>query len=142
MKLLPSVNEDIPQIQEWVNADSWHQNQKQPEWWLTGTDCFLAGCVQDDIGPVVYFKVEEESEAFRLHVQFAPRTEVSRRRLIIAIAEVGPALFGLLLSKKSKIVFSSSNPSLVRFMRSAGFKPDLKEGEYALCVDQALKNSC
>lgn len=142
IKIIPTVETDIPQIREWIAKDPWHFNQKYPEWWLTGSEGFVAGCAQDEIGPVFYLKVEEEEQDFRLHVQFAPRTEVSRKRLITAMNELAPALFGLLLSKKSKIVFSSSNPSLVRFMWAMGFKPDLKPGEYAICVDQVHKNKC
>lgn len=132
VRLIPTVKEDIPQIREWSEVDQWHHNQNQPDWWITGSDGFVAGCAQDDKGPVFYLKVEEEEENFRLHVQFAPQTEVSRKRLIIAMREVSVALFGFLLSKGKGIIFNSENPSLVRFMWSMGFTPSSIPGEYIL----------
>lgn len=132
IKLIATVKEDISQIQEWAEADPWHHNHNQPEWWITGSEGYVAGCVQDDKGPVFYLKVEEEDENFRLHVQFAPRTEVSRKRLVMAMREVSVALFVFLLSKGKGIIFNSENPSLVRFMSSMGFKSSSISGEYIL----------
>lgn len=144
IKFIPSVKDDVVQIQEWTAVDPWHQNQKQPEWWLTGSDAYVCGCVQDEVGPVVYIKVEEEETQFRLHCQFGPRREVGRKRLLLAMKEGLPPLLLHLLSKGKDVVFNSSNPSLVRFMWSVGFKPVIpfKPGEYALCVAQVLKNNC
>jgi hypothetical protein len=141
LKFIPSFKSDVDQIREWTLADPWHQNQKQPEWWLTGSEGFFSCCVQDDIGPVVYLKVEEEAEQFRLHCQFGPRSEVSRKRLLMAMNEGLPVILMYLLNRGKNIVFNSSNPSLVRFMWSVGFKPVMpfKPGEYAICVDQVDK---
>jgi hypothetical protein len=143
IKFIPSVKEDIDQIREWTEADPFHQNQKQPEWWLTGSEAYVCACVQDEIGPIVYLKVEEEDAVFRLHCQFAPRSEVSRRRLLSAMNEGLPPLLMYLLSKGKSIVFNSFNPSLVRFMWSMGFKPKMpfEPGEYAVCVDQVAKKN-
>jgi hypothetical protein len=133
IKFIPSVKEDIDQIREWTEADPFHQNQKQPEWWLTGSEAYVCACVQDEVGPVVYIKVEE-AEQFRLHCQFAPRSEVSRRRLLSAMNEGLPPLLMHLLSKQKSIVFNSSNPSLIRFMVSKGFQYTESVGEYKLCA--------
>jgi hypothetical protein len=144
IKFIPTVEGDVDQIREWTAADPWHQNQKQPEWWLTGSEAYVCACVQDEKGPVVYLKVEEEETQFRLHCQFGPRSEVSRLRLLLAMRDGLPPLVMHLLSKGKDVVFNSSNPSLVRFMWSMGFKPTMpfKSGEYAICVAQVLKKKC
>jgi hypothetical protein len=142
IKFIPSVKEDIDQIREWTEADPWHQNQKQPDWWLTGSDAYVCACVQDEMGPVVYLKVEEETKQFRLHCQFGPRKEVSRLRLILAMNEGLPPLLMHLMSKGKSIIFNSSNSSLIRFMVSRGFRPvEESVGEYKLCVALADKKN-
>lgn len=143
IKFIPSLESDVQQLQEWIDADEWHHDQQNPRWWLTGSEAYVCGCVQDEVGPVVYIKVEEEETQFRLHCQFGPRREVGRKRLILAMKEGLPPLLLHLLSKGKNVVFNSSNPSLVRFMWSVGFKPAMpfKPGEYALCVDQVAKKN-
>jgi hypothetical protein len=142
IKFIPSVKEDIDQIREWTEADPFHQNQKQPDWWLTGSEAYVCACIQDETGPVVYIKVEEEAEQFRLHCQFAPRSEVSRRRLLLAMNEGLPPLLMHLLSKQKSVVFNSTNPSLVRFVVSKGFRPvEESVGEYKLCAARVDKKN-
>lgn len=146
IKFIPSVKSDVDQIREWTTVDPWHQNQKQPEWWLTGSEAYVCACVQDEIGPVVYLKVEEGEESFRLHCQFGPRSEVNRLRLLVAMRDGLPPLLMHLLSKGKSVVFNSSNPSLIKFMVSRGFRPALYSnapipvGEYILCVDLVEQN--
>jgi hypothetical protein len=135
LKFIPSVKEDVTQIRDWTADDPWHQNQKNPEWWLTGSEGFFSCCIQDEIGPVVYLKVEEEVEQFRLHCQFGPRSEVSRRRLLLALNESIPVVLMYLFNRGKNVVFNSSNPSLVKFMESKGFRPAEPVGEYKICVD-------
>lgn len=133
IKFIPSTQQDVDQIREWAIADPFHQNQKNADWWLTGSVGFFSCCVQDEIGPVVYLKVEE-AEQFILHCQFGPRSEVSCRRLLMAMNEGLPPILFYLLSKGKNIVFNSSNPSLVKFMVSRGFRPGTPgvTGEYIL----------
>ncbi|SRR6266567_3074365 len=121
IKFIPSTKEDMDQIREWAAADTWHQDQKQSEWWLTGSG-HIAFCAQDEIGPVVYVKVEKEEDWYRLHCQFGPREEVSRERLLEAMMIGLPVLFGGLKDGKG-VIFNSMNPSLIKFMVSLGFKP-------------------
>jgi hypothetical protein len=140
IKFIPTVKEDVNQIQEWTAADLWHQNQKQPEWWLTGSDAYVCACVQDEIGPVLYLKVEEEETAFRLHCQFGPRSEVNRKRLLVAMNEGLPPVLMYLLNKGKSVIFNSLNPSLVKFMQLKGFKPDTLgvSGDYVLKCEAEL----
>jgi hypothetical protein len=131
IKFIPSTKEDVDQIREWAAADTWHQDQKQPEWWLTGSG-HIAFCAQDEIGPVVYVKVEKEGDWYRLHCQFGPREEVSRERLLGAMVVGLPVLFGGLKNGKG-VIFNSMNPSLIKFMVSLGFKSRVcPVGDYEL----------
>jgi len=133
LKFIPSVEQDVDQIREWSAADTWHHDQQQPEWWLTGTDCHIAFCAQDDKGPVVYVKVEKEEDWYRLHCQFGPRSEVSRKRLLEAMNIGLPVLFKLLKQDGGTgVVFESSSRSLVAFMAVHGFKPREKAGDFEL----------
>lgn len=135
IKFIPSVKEDIAQIKEWIDSDPWHVEQKNAFWWLTGSEGFFSCCIQDEIGPVVYVKVEEETDQFRLHCQFGPRSEVSRERLILVLNESLPAILLILFNAGKNVVFSSSNPSLIKFMLSKGFRPAEIVGEYKICAD-------
>ncbi len=142
IKFIPSVLGDLTQIQEWINSDPWHKEQKNASWWLTGSEAYVCACVQDEIGPVVYLKVEEEETQFRLHCQFGPRSEVNRLRLLLAMTEGLPPLLMHLLSKGKDVVFNSSNPSLIKFMVSRGFQSVLEPvGEYKLCAARVDQNN-
>ena len=125
---------DVDQIAEWTAADPWHKDQKTPEWWLTGTG-YLSFCVQDDVGPVVFVKVEEDGNRFRLHCQFGPRTAVDRVRLLKAMKYGLPTILLILIKQGKEVVFSSESPSLIKFMLSRGFQPD-PSGDYVLKVEE------
>lgn len=132
IKFIPTDKEDISQLREWIAKDPWHQNLNYPEWWLTG-EGHLAFCVQDDIGPTVYVKLEKEDGLFRLHCQFGPREEVNRKRLLESMSIGLPVLFNLLRQDGGVgVVFESRNRSLVAFMAAHGFKPCEKAGDYEL----------
>lgn len=132
IKFIPSVVGDLDQLREWSAADSWHREQKQPEWWLTGTG-YIAFCAQDEFGPVVYVKVEKEEDWYRLHCQFGPREEVSRERLLEAMNTGLPVLFKLLKQNGGAgVVFESQSRSLIAFMSAQGFRPREKAGDYEL----------
>lgn len=132
LKFIPSVSTDVDQIRDWAAADPWHNQQKQPEWWLTGTDCHIAFCAQDDVGPVVYVKVEREGDWYRLHCQFGPREEVSRERLLETMNIGFPVLFKLLRQDGGAgVVFESQSRSLIAFLSVYGFK-SRGAGDYEL----------
>jgi hypothetical protein len=109
-----------------------------PEWWLTGNDCVVAACVEDEMGPVFYFRVDKENELARLHVQFAPEAEVSKKRLITALLESIPKLAEAMSKQGFKgIVYESISESLIKFGSSQlGFCP-LSGNDYILRFEVA-----
>lgn len=120
MRFAPSVTSDIPQLIDWIAADPFHHNMN-PEWWLTGNDCITAFVVIDNEGPTMYARLDEEGDRARIHVQFAPESEVSKRRTVAGL------IFGLegikrMASGKRAIVFESESPLLILFLEKIGFK--------------------
>ncbi|VVB50957.1 Uncharacterised protein [uncultured archaeon] len=121
----PSVFGDIPQIEEWTQHDPYHSHQNQPEWWLTENSSLLAFCLMDARGPLSYVRLDVEGEYIRLHTQFAPRSVVSRHRLVVGMLECMRRLIALYRADRcfKGIVFNSVSPSLIAFMQKHhGFK--------------------
>jgi len=86
--------------------------------------------VYDDIGPVLFFRLDIEGENIRLNCQFGPEDEVSRKRQASAICEVFPKLVDLTSIPEAKgIVFYSVSSDLISFMKKMGFE-DWKENEF------------
>ena len=124
IKFVPAIETDLPQIQEWIDKDEDHQNRMGAEWWLTGSDCVIAFCVDDDLGPTMYVRMDKEGELARMHTQFAPQDEVPKKRLIASLLEGFPRLAKIMKVMLFKgIVFESTSESLVKFMSTLGFKP-------------------
>jgi hypothetical protein len=130
IKLLPSTEKDVGQIQQWTLADIYHNHQNNPEWWLTGNG-LLSFKAEDETGPVFYLRMDG-GDVCRLSVQFAPSDVVSKRRLIRAMLETLLKMIEVAKSVSSKgLVFDSSSPTLIKFMQRAGFK-DTGNGSYVL----------
>lgn len=110
-----STEQDLPQIAAWVAADPYHKHQGQPEWWLTGNG-LLAFCLLDDKGPLTYVRLDEEGEYVRINTQFAPREEVSQRRLVVGMLKCMKVLTELYIKDKKGFVFDSVSPTLIAFM--------------------------
>lgn len=125
-KLIPTTEDHIPQINEWIKADEWHKND--PTWsaegLLTGNGA-LSFCLTDVEGPVCFVILYAEGEMLRLSTQFAPEEAVSKRRLVTALLSAGiPAIikFGQDNGYKG-IVYESESENLINFMGKQGFKP-------------------
>lgn len=117
IKLTPSTKDDIEQLTEWIEHDPYHKDCLNPEWWLTGNG-MLSFVVQDDKGPTMYVRTEIDRVALRVHIQFAPESEVSRQRVITSLVEGFPlvAKFG----KDSgcvRMVYKSTSPGLIAFLQ-------------------------
>ena len=122
IKLTASNLDDVAQLTEWIVADSYHKHQGQPEWWLTGNG-LLAFCLQDDRGPLTYVRLDAEGEYVRIHTQFAPESEVSKRRLIAGMIQCMDSLIAVYVDKKQGMIFNSVSPTLIAFMeKKYGFK--------------------
>lgn len=130
IKFSAATLDDRPQILEWTQDDPYHSERAQnigPDWWITGSDSLLAACVEDGGGPVFYFRLDDDGDLVRLHIQFAPLNQVSKGRVARSIIRALPlwANYAKTLMKKG-IVFESINPSLIKFGESLGFKPSLE----------------
>jgi hypothetical protein len=127
MKFESSTLEDIQQIQEWTDADEYHHGQNNPAWWITGNGSYLAGCIQDDEGTVLYFRFDREDPLLRLNIQFAPIEKVSKRRVVQALLGTFSNIEMLARAAQfTGLIFASESPRLILFLDKLGFK---QEGE-------------
>lgn len=127
-----SVPADVPQIAEWTAIDPYHYRQCQPEWWLTGNENLLAFILMDVRGPLTFVRLDEEGEYIRIHTQFAPRTEVSRARLLVGMVECMDKLIALYKLDRKGMIFNSVSPTLIAFMgKRFGFK-SVGDNDYRL----------
>lgn len=141
MQFKSSGVDNLSEIQSWIDQDTDHQNKMRADWWLTGNLCLLAGRVEDDIGTVVYFRVDNEDCMARLHVQFAPSDEVIKPRLIKAILIGYYKIETMMKLKKMKgIVFDSQSRDLIRFMSKLGFR-HLDKDDYVLRFEEQHENN-
>ena len=129
IKFTPTTLDDQPQICDWIKSDPYHcqgVDATMPGWWVTGSDCLVAGCIEDASGPAMYFRMDKENGLVRLHTQFAPVSQVNKLRVVRVIKEAMPALEILAKSKGGKgFVFESTSLTLTGFMRRLGFEPVL-----------------
>jgi hypothetical protein len=121
IKFSPTLIDDRLQLLEWIQAESTHRDLVDlgdPFWWFTGQDCLVAGCIEDEHGPVLYFRLDRDGEFVRICVQFAPEDQVSKIRVIKTLSKAMIAWTFLAKEKGAEgLVFDSINPSLVKFMK-------------------------
>lgn len=122
IKFTETLESDLPQIEEWISADEDHRGKMSAEWWLTGAASFLSFCIQDDIGPVFYARLDYEDDLIRMNIQFAPYSEVSKRRIMEAVLEGFPKVEALIKTEAKGMVFESTAPLLIRFFTKFGFR--------------------
>ena len=130
IKFSPTILDDQSTVLRWMTADPYHSSQATitgPGWWLTGQG-LLSGCIEDAHGPAMFFRFDREDNLVRLHTQFGPENEVSKRRVVKVIMEALPALRTKALEYGSRgFIFESTSPLLIRFMYSIGFGPADKD---------------
>lgn len=124
MKFLPSTENDIEQLSEWIKADPYHKDYLDPFWWLTGNG-LLSYCIHDSKGPTMYVRLDEEAGLMRLHCQFAPESEVSRIRVVKSLLWALPKMKSVARDKNLQgFVYRSTSPLLISFMQTKfGFTP-------------------
>jgi hypothetical protein len=128
LRLIATEKTDLAQIREWMKKDSWHSHlpNQTAEELLTGTG-LLCFCIQDDKGPVVFVRFDKDKDENLLGVstQFAPESEVSKRRLIVGLTKILiPTI--IRYGKKNKFdgaIYNSVSPKLIEFMSKFGFNP-------------------
>lgn len=122
--IMATTEVHLPQIQEWIDADPYHKDEDlhTPGWLLTGGG-ELAFCVADSDGPLCFVRLDAEGDMLRLATQFAPESEVSKKRLVMGLVSTGiPAIIQFGKDKGFKgIVFESTSESLIGFMNKQGF---------------------
>ena len=118
IKFTESIANDLPQLQEWIANDPYHFHQGQPEWWLSKAEgSLLAFCLTDERGPLCYVRLDVEGEHVRIHTQFAPKTVVSKHRLVVGMIRTISSLIIMYRDMGAKgLIFNSVNPTLVAFM--------------------------
>lgn len=122
-KFLPTTFEDAPLLKKWIEADPWHSYKDAVEWWIVGD--YLTFKLVDDQGVVIFVRFNREADYFlRLHSQFGPVSEVSERRVAMAIAQAIPEFIPHAKSNNAVgIVTESVSPKLVTFLcNRMGFK--------------------
>lgn len=121
MRFEPTIIQDIPKLSEWIQHDPYHKDHLDPLWWLTGQG-FLSYKVVDEEGIIFFMRTDKESR-LRLHTQFAPESEVSKKRAATALVWGLPAMVSLARQEGlTSLVFESTSPSLIAFMGKQGFR--------------------
>jgi hypothetical protein len=127
----------IDKIQAWIQADPFHRDdpRNQADALLTGKG-LLTFRVTDDIGDVMFVRLDAEGDMTRLAIQFGPEEEVSKKRVVKALLEATiPAVLKFSRDKGYRgVVFESVNPSLIAFGDKQGFKP-LSKDDYAFVFE-------
>jgi hypothetical protein len=74
--------------------------------------------LMDDKGPLTYVRLDDEGEYVRLHTQFAPVSEVSKRRLVVGMLQCMELLTNTYKAQQGRkgFVFQSVSPTLIAFM--------------------------
>ena len=123
MRLAPINADDIPQIQDWMQADEYLQNKGDASWWLSGADGLLSFCGLDDDGPIFFVKLIRDGDYAKMFTVFGPTSEVAPKRIVKAILAIVPQLGVEMRAMNCKgIVFETKSESLVAFMRQLGFE--------------------
>lgn len=120
--------DDLQIIGKWIQADPWHQDVERckPEFLLSGAGGVLAFCLYDDKGPIAFVRLDVDDKRIRLATQFAPESEVSKRRLLLGMTRLGiPIVLKFAKDRGYEgVVFESVSPSLISFMARYDFKLD------------------
>jgi hypothetical protein len=126
MKFETSTEQDIEQLQRWIDADLYHKNLFVPTWWLTGAEgSVLAFRFDDADGAVFYARIDKGNQFCRLYIQFGPQQEVSKSRAAKSLLKVIPVMVEYCKKQGSEgIIFNSTSVTLIEFgKRAFGFQP-------------------
>ena len=126
MKFESSTEQDIEQLQRWIDIDLYHKNLFVPTWWLTGAPgSLLSFRLDDSKGTVCYVRVNKYEHYCRLYIQFAPEQEVSKVRLVKALLKMIPMIAEYCKKQDVEgVIFESVSPTLIAFGKKVfGFQP-------------------
>jgi hypothetical protein len=114
LSFLPTTVADAEIIRDWIAADPFHTGQRE-SFYLEGS--VAATKLEDELGTVLFLKMDKEANATRLHVQFAPAGIVSRLRVAKALVHSIPVV----CKELGALVTESVSPSLIQFLERMGF---------------------
>jgi hypothetical protein len=130
--LRPAGEGDVRLATEWTQGDPYHRNNTHPTFWLEqrrGSDSYV---LEDNAGPVFFFKMMRTSEAHvvELHIQFPPPEYHLRQQKLRNSRQMVALILGfewiervLLFSGVTNVFFISHSPSLIRFcVKRLGFE--------------------
>lgn len=117
----PLNENDSLLLEKWIVLDPDHSGKSKVSFWTEKdrANCFA---VEDDIGTIFYVRAEN---VLRLHVQFAPPSEVERTRIAL-----GSFLLHIqAVAKKTyrQIIYESVFKPLIRFTRKYGYHSSINE---------------
>lgn len=138
MKLEITTQDNLPQIKEWIAADPWHKdNPAIADLLLTGGG-LLSFHLADDEGPICYTRLDAEGDMVRFATQFGPEEQVSKRRLVTGLLQVGiPAIIKFAKERNFKgLIFRSESPTLIAFMKKQKFE-SAGEDNYQLIFEES-----
>jgi hypothetical protein len=113
MHFAPVTVADAQTIRTWIAADPYHAGQHEA-FYLEGS--VAATKLEDEQGTILYLKMDQEKDATRLHVQFAPVEVVSRLRVAKALVRSIPVV----CKELGALVTESHSPALVKFLERMG----------------------
>ena len=103
-----------------------HAERTRPEFWLEWTVTRESYVLEDELGPILFFKVHRLSlKAVELHIQFPPAdSQHERIRIQAALVQGFHWLEGMLkLAKIEEVSFDSTSTRLVQFAeKRLGFR--------------------
>lgn len=125
---------ELPLIQEWIDADDDHRAKGMKSSFFAEPDR-VSFCITDQLGPVMFVRLDPEFPSVRVHIQFPP-TGSNRigRALALNFQEVREQLQRL---GAKKLVFDSVSARLTSFCeRLWGFQRvgDTNDWELDLAV--------
>jgi hypothetical protein len=133
MRFESTTTADLPLLTEWIAADPWHKNQPTTFWLGSGT--IVAARLEDAQGIVLFLRADDEHNgAVRLHVQFAPESVVSKRRVAVALLRAIPT-FAETVGRP--LITESVSPSLIKFLERVGFERVYGTDDYVYNVAEA-----
>jgi hypothetical protein len=133
-RLRPVGLPDLSLATEWTKADPYHCDTTSPSFWIEQERDCDSYMLEDNIGPIFFFKMQRTSEAhiIEFHIQFPPPEERPsdqslRNRRVMTGLVLGLEWIErvLLFSGVKEVFFKSQSPTLIRFcLRRLGFEHD------------------
>jgi hypothetical protein len=135
IQFLPSTDDDLAEIIQWQLADD-----SKPDvpfgFWLTGSaDNPLTCKVCDDLGTVLYLRMDREGSGLRMHTLFTPDSKEGRKRIATMLGDNFLAFAAQMKAFGESITFYSASQSLVNYMMLLGFRPADAPDNYTLMLE-------